>query len=385
MLALPMLKAQEVKPENQAQFITKFRFYQLIGGIIIIRGTFNDIPDTLNFILDTGSGAISIDSATAAEFKIPNFPSQMTVNGIAGIKKVNHSLYNTLHLPGLTVDSLNFFVNDYSLLSSVYGLKIDGVIGYSFLKRYIVAINYDSLQISVYSNGTFNYAKGTTMLRPVFTALPILPMPAKDRRSVFTNFYLDTGAGLCFLLSKKFIEDSTFLKKKRKPVGILVQGPGGKRQMQVTVIKKIKVGPFVFRKVPTNILDDEFNALSYPFIGGLVGNDILRRFNVVLNYKARVIAIKPNSHFQDSYDYSYTGMNLYMEGDRIVIDDIVKGSPADKAELKDGDIILAVNNNMTNDISSYKNSMQNVGAVIPIIISRNGEIFAKRIRIGRIY
>ena len=112
-------------------------------------------------------------------------------------------------------------------------------------------------------------------------------------KTVNANFYFDTGAGLCFLMSKQFEEDSAF-KKKRKPVSIQVQGFGWKKQMLLTIIKEVKIGPYRFRKVPTNILDDEFNATSYPFFGGLVGNDILRRFNIIFNYPKREIHLLPN-------------------------------------------------------------------------------------------
>ncbi|MEI9955300.1 MAG: hypothetical protein WDM90_03105 [Ferruginibacter sp.] len=46
----------------------------------------------------------------------------------------------TLHLPGLDVEHLNFHVNNYDVLTSVYGEKVDGIIGYSFFSRYIVAL-----------------------------------------------------------------------------------------------------------------------------------------------------------------------------------------------------------------------------------------------------
>ena len=103
------------------------------------------------------------------------------------------------------------------------------------------------------------------MLHPLFTALPIQPLTIKDAKTITANFYFDTGAGLCFLMSKQFEDDSTVLKKSRKPVSIQVQGFGGKKQMLLTIIKEVKIGPYRFRKVPANVLDDEFNATSYPF------------------------------------------------------------------------------------------------------------------------
>ena len=60
---------------------------------------------------------------------------------------------------------------------------------------------------------------------------------------------MDTGAGLCFLMSKDFENDSFVLKKSRKPVAIQVQGLGGRKQMMLTVIKEVQIGPYKFRKV----------------------------------------------------------------------------------------------------------------------------------------
>ncbi len=125
--------------------------------------------------------------------------------------------------------------------------------------------------------------------------------------------------------------------------------------MMLTIIKEVKIGPYRFRKVPTNVLDDEFNATSYPFLGGLIGNDILRRFNMIINYPKREIHLLPNSHYREEFDYSYTGMNMFYVDGRIMADDVIEGSPAYKAGLKKGDIIIAVNTNFSNDIGIYKN------------------------------
>ncbi|MDQ6844755.1 MAG: aspartyl protease family protein [Bacteroidota bacterium] len=378
-------QAQEEKIEKDAQLIGTLPFRQLSGGVILLQAKFDQIGQPLNFILDTGSGGISLDSATTAEFKIPHVPSGRTINGIAGIREVDVSRNNALTFPGFKVDSLDFYINDYEILSSVYGEKIDGIIGYSFLSRYIVKINFDSLHIEVFKPGKINYPRAGILLHPLFTALPIQPLLIKDSRSVNANFYLDTGAGLCFLMSKQFVEDSSILMKRRRPIAVQVQGLGGKKEMLLTIIKQVQIGPYRFRKVPANILDDEFNATSYPFLGGLIGNDILRRFNIILNYPKREIHIVPNSHFNEEFDYSYTGMNMYSEDGVIVADDVIEGSPADRGGLKKGDVIVAVNANFSNNINVYRNLMQVVGEKITLLITRKDTPVILTFKVGRIF
>ena len=187
------------------------------------------------------------------------------------------------------------------------------------------------------------------------------------------------------LMSKQFQDDSAVLKKSRRPVSIQVQGFGGKKQMLLTIIKEVKIGPYRFRKVPTNVLDDEFNATSYPFLGGLIGNDILRRFNMVINYPKREIHLLPNSHYREEFDYSYTEMNLFYIDCRIMADDVIKGSPAYKAGLEKEDIIIAINGNFSNDIGVYKNLMQVIGEKVTIVVSRNNVPLILTFRVGRIF
>jgi hypothetical protein len=377
--------AQEQFVDKPAKFITRFPFKQLTGGVILLKANLNSIKDTFNFILDTGSGGISLDTTTCETYNIPHSPSGRTINGIAGIKEVDFARNNDLVLHGLTVKGLDFYVNDYQILTDVYGVKIDGIIGYSFFSKYIVKINFDSTFIEVFQPGSIKYPFGGYLMHPLFTALPIQSLRIKDARTINANFYLDTGAGLCFLVSTDFVNDSNFLQKKRKPVVVETQGLGGKKKMTNTIIKELKIGPYIFRRVPTHIMEDEYNATSYPYIGGLIGNDILRRFNIVFNYPKREVHLLPNSHYRDGFDYSYTGMSIYSINGKITVDDIVPGSPADKAGFKKDDIIMSVDNNFSNDISVYKNILQSEREKVKVLVLREGSPFILVLKVGRIF
>lgn len=365
--------AQELFVESPSTFITSFSFRMLNGGVILVKAGVNDYADSLNFILDTGSGGISLDSATVEDLGIPITPSDKTIKGIGGVRKVSFLNNAKLRLPGLSVENLNFHVNDYGILTSVYGIKIDGIIGYSFFNRYIVNINYDFLQINVFSKGEYRYPTTGALLTPMFTGLPMQTLEFTDSRKFVQRFYLDTGAGLNFLLSESYLNDSAVLKKRRKPPVITqAEGVGGKMSMRLTTIKQLKVGPYRFRHVPTFLFKDEFNVTNYPFLGGLLGNDILRRFNITFNYAKQQVHIVPNLHFKDDFDYAYSGLSIYYIDDKIIVDDVVSGSPAEKAGFKKEDIIVAINNNTSNNIQTYKTIMQTLGQKLRFLVIRDG-------------
>lgn len=368
------VQAQELFPQTEAKFITRFPFKQFSGGVMVIQARLADLPDTLNFILDTGSGGISLDSATCAEFNVQLKASDTSITGIGGVRKVSFAFDKTLHLPGLDVEHLNFHVNDYEILSSVYGEKVDGIIGYSFLSRYIVKIDFDSNLIKVYSPGKVSYPKEGTLLHPAFTNLPIQWLTIRDKRKLGFNFYFDTGAGLCLLLSEKFAKDSSILLSRRKPVVTQAEGLVGKLQMRLTLVKEVRIGPYRFRQVPTYLYKDDYNVTSYPFTGGLLGNDLLRRFNMVINYPNREIHLSPNTHFNESFDYAYTGLGIYLVNGKIIVEDVIKDSPADKAHFKINDEIIAVDKNFSANMQTYKYILQRPFESIKVLIKRDGAL-----------
>lgn len=385
LISLPAL-AQEYFSPPQAQEITSFPFHQYSGGVVMIRAKLDNYPDSLNFILDTGSGGISLDSATVDWLKLPTVATEKTIRGIAGLKKVRFAYNHSLSLPGLRVDSLNFHINDYDILTSVYGEKIDGIIGYSFLSRYIVKLDYDTLRVFVYTKGNMKYPRGGFLLKPNMVSIPIVGAHVREESASNSRFFFDTGAGLSLLLTDDFVADSALFSKKKRFYATQAEGLGGKTYMQLTTTKELKLGPYRFRKVPTYIFTDDFNVTNYPYLGGLIGNDLLRRFNVILNYERRDIYLMPNRHFRDAFDYSYTGLGFYFLEGQITVTDVMQGSPAEKAGFKEGDVILAVNNNMSRNIQAYRNMLQQQGERLKFLVSRksDGTLVELYMKVGNI-
>jgi len=367
-------KAQEEFIEPPSKKLVQFSFSQFYGGVVVVRALFDNFTDTLNFIFDTGSSGISLDSTTVDYFKLKPEPSERTIRGIAGIRKVSFLNNRKLHLPGLTIDSLNFHVNDYSILTSVYGEKIDGIIGYAVFSRYIIKLDYDNYKIEFWSKGTFRYPKGGSLFKPNIGTLAVQSARVREAATVSTRFLYDIGAALCLLLSKEFVHDSNFISKGRKVYIKEAEGVGGKIDMQLTVVKEFKIGPYRFKNVPTYIFNDENNITSYPYMAGLIGNDILRRFNTFFNYEKEEFYLIPNLRFADPFDYAYTGMELYMVDGVIIAGDVAEGSPAEAAGLKEGDVIISINKNFSNDLNAMKIALQTVNEKIRVIIKRGDEL-----------
>ncbi len=354
------------------RYLTSVRFRVLFGGIIMGKACIDSFQDSLNFIFDTGCGSVSLDSMTAEHFKLIPRNSSAFIHGVAGICPQRLVDSQSLHLGGITIDSLSMQVCNYDLLSSIYGEKIDGIIGYSFFSRYLVSVDYDQLKMDIYTRGHVTYPKGGFLLRPRLLGLPMLEGQMMDAREIRSRFYFDTGAGLCLLFSSNFTSDSAvFSPKRKKPVRMQGAGLGGKMQMELTTLKTFSLGPFRFRQIPTYIFEDAYDVTSYPQLAGLIGNDLLRRFNLILNYDRSEIYILPNTAFDQPFDYSYSGVSIALIGGKIVVTDVMPDSPAEKAGFREGDMILAINGDTKQNLQVYQGLLRTLGPKIKVLVQRD--------------
>jgi hypothetical protein len=379
-------RAQRKPTLSDDRLLTTVPFTVLNGGIVMGKVLLNPFPDTLNFIFDTGCGGISLDSTTAAYYKLKPRTSPLFIRGIAGELPQRLLEGMSISVSGITLDSLTLQVSDYDLLSSVYGLKIDGILGYSFYSRYVVRVDYDSSKMYIYTKGPVRYPKGGYLLHPRLFGLPMLEGRLADARDISDRFYFDTGAGLCLLFSSDFTSDSAvFGPKRKKPFHTQGAGLGGKADMQLTTLKAFSLGPFHFRKIPTYIFDDAYDVTSYPQLGGLIGNDLLRRFNLIINYAHSEIYILPNSSYYQPFDYSYTGLSIGLIDSTVMVTDIMAGSPAEKAGLKEGDIILMINGKAKADVQTYQNLLRTIGPKVKVLVRHsNGELALLEMKVSSI-
>src|SRR5690606_26793970 len=147
-----------------------------------------------------------------------------------------------------------------------------------------------------------------------------------------------------------------------------------KLAMEMTMVKEFRLGPFRFRNVPTMVFDDVYNVTSYPYLGGLIGNQLLKRFNTIFNYEKREIYLKPNSLYREPFERAYSGLELFYINGAIVVGSIIPGSPADIAGLKEGDVVIAINNDASQNFVQYKKTLMVARKRVSLIVQRKDEL-----------
>lgn len=108
----------------------------------------------LRFCLDTGAEMNSINS-----FSSKKVMNKINIRGRTILKGAGTENFEVLHgvieqfdFEGKQISGMESLITDLSSLNKVYGIDIDGILGYSFLQRGIFQLNLIKKQIEIYFN-----------------------------------------------------------------------------------------------------------------------------------------------------------------------------------------------------------------------------------------
>jgi predicted metalloprotease with PDZ domain len=68
----------------------------------------------------------------------------------------------------------------------------------------------------------------------------------------------------------------------------------------------------------------------------------------------------------------------------IILGDVAKGSPAETAGLKEGDVLIGINNLVGQNLQLFKTALQAAGEKVRLIINRDGKLMEITFRIKSI-
>lgn len=363
--------------------------FRLIHNLIVIPLEING--STLSFILDTGVHKTVIFNLS--ENDSINFLNSEKINlrGLGGGAPVAAIIArnNKMTVKGLVGANETIYVilKDFFDLSSKIGTTIHGIIGYDLLKNFIVKINYKSKKLIFYKPDTYTYKKCRKCeVLPIqfYRNKPFVDIKVQldTIGTKFTNVKMlvdSGGSDAIWLFENSKLEIKT---PKRYFNDILGEGLSGTIFGNRSRIPKLKIGNFEIEKPTASFLDSlsTLNARKLKNRNGSIGGNILKRFIVWVDYPNKKITLKKNGSFKSGFNYNMSGLDIVYNGKQLIkvattklasdaysnsldakntvslvssfvykfkstyiIKGVVKNSVADKAGLKAGDLILAIN------------------------------------------
>jgi len=105
------------------------------------------------FAIDTGSSTTTISSALARELGLQTQPLGNVTTGGAAIT-MTASRADSLRIARASIRDLDLAVGEFlEMLGQAVGRRLDGIVGYNFLRNFRVAIDYPNETLSLFPTG----------------------------------------------------------------------------------------------------------------------------------------------------------------------------------------------------------------------------------------
>ena len=345
------------KPAVDAHIVT-FPF-ELANRHVIIKVKIND-SRPLSFVLDTGDQYAIVDLKRARELGL-KLEGEIRVSGAGSGSAVGAYVRDsTFSIPGFAGFSQPVTLAlPVANMAPRLGQDFDGIIGYDFIKNFVVELDYQARVIKLHDKDRFSYSgpgesipvELTSDGHPIIEA-EVTPLGLEPARG---KFVVDIGSGLALALYSPFVTNHKLLGPGLKTIRALgAGGAGGTVSGQIGRVDQLKIGAFKIDQPITFFAEDKAGAFASSEVLGNIGAQVMNRFRVLLDYKRNRIILEPNSNFGKPYDRAFSGLSLQADGQdyRIFrITAVLENSPASESGLQKDDIIAAIDGKPASELS----------------------------------
>ena len=332
------------------------------------------------FVLDTGAGPFSaIDQSVADSL---GFGSEFFVSGGGGAGE-EETRINRVDSLSVSVDELSF---EPRMLIGIplhrmdphWGKRKDGLIGGDLLSTLVIRIDYVRPALILHDARSYEYkgpgeAIPLQVLNNIFVSAEVL---LYDRDEPIKAFMMvDTGVRIT-TFNDPFSRASGLREQSPATTqGVTGFGLAGVSRGVVGRVRGIRLGSILIENPVTVFSTDQRGAFADTSFSGIIGADILSRFDVVFDYSRQRMFLEKNARFADPCKFDMSGLRFVMEGPRFAVLKVFSlfdGSPAAEAGFQPGDVVTAIDGRAASTFTreSLRSYLEREGADVRFTIRR---------------
>ncbi len=315
---------------------------QVVNNHIYVSGRLNG-HGPYTFVLDSGGDYIVTPQVAAAAQAQSAGGIQLQGVG-AATEGAAFTHMNSIAVGNATVRDQYMLVLPIATgFGMAEGMRIDGMIGYQFLARFLTTIDYANSKITLTMPGA-----GPASI-PGAAAVPFyidgtIPRIQVGVDAVTTSAEVDTGNRAGLELSSPFLAAHPAIAAYAKtPPGVVGFGVGGPAYARLGRVPALQIGPYTIPNPITSFSVGTEGAFADPYDPANVGSAIWRRFDVTFDYPHHQLLLAKSADFNTPFSYDRSGLFVIDQNGLYTILSVLPGTPAAAAGLAKGDVILTIN------------------------------------------
>jgi hypothetical protein len=281
---------------------------------------------------------------------------------------------------------------DYLRLEESTGVQIDGIIGSSIFKYFVLGVNNKKGRIKFISADAFRPSKKFTEIPLViYKNKPYINANAQmNSENIPVKLLLDTGAALPVLL---YTNTAEHLQLPDKVVsGTLGSGLGGHLEGYIGRLEKFTFSKYEFANMLSSFQELAIENLDSLTLNrnGLIGNSVLSRFNYYIDYPHQKLYMKSHRRFRKRFKYDKSGIQIAATGRNLrdfIVQRVLPNSPGVDAGLEKGDVIKKIEGIPASfySLSGLNNVLSSrSGRRVSLTIARDNKRIKKKVKLRQI-
>ncbi len=248
------------------------------------------------FILDSGASANMFNAPAVAPLNLSQSGSLPAV-GLGGVDEIPLVRTDSVTIGSLTLLNQIGGIIDLAAIGiqPPAGATAGGLLGHDFLSRFPVLIDYRDSTLTVYDPATYKPPDGGTALDFHLTLL--VPTVRASVNGIEGDFIIDLGNSVGLVLHNQFYRSrglDTVLTDIQE-LDRSLTGVGGDARTLSATVPRFRLGNIQLENLPTIIPESTQGLSGSEELAGNIGNLVLERFRVLLDYTESRIYLYPPS------------------------------------------------------------------------------------------
>jgi hypothetical protein len=239
--------------------------------------------DTLWLNFDTGSSDITLKEGTIAKLKTPLDLYSKPYDLQIGTRHYTSPVFDT----------------------KLSGHGTEGRFGWNLFDGYVVELNYDKGIMVVHGQLPKAIAadkKYTRLPMHYIDNIFLVRSSLQQGKTKLPFWFLyDSGYQRTAMLDNDLLKETQFPAAQMKELNRVIMRDGRNKEIPVITanLEQLHLGNYTLKQVPVQV-----QTANKPLAGlniHILGNEVLKRFNTVLDFQHNVVYMKPGQYFNDPY------------------------------------------------------------------------------------